>query len=59
MTTRELTEVEKSLLTALLEMGAFNVRSGSITIHFDHLGDIKQIEIATKRSYPQLAKLTQ
>ena len=39
-----ITKEEQEMIQILLESGAFNMRSGHITIHFDETGKIRLVE---------------
>lgn len=40
-----ITKREQAIIQALLDSGAFEVKNGSSTLHFDKEGTLKQIEV--------------
>lgn len=55
--TIELTQAEALMLRALSEAGAYDIRNGSVTIHFDERSNVRMIEISTQTRYPQVGKI--
>lgn len=54
----ELSREQAILLRALSDANVKDIRNGSVTIHFDHEGNVRLIEVMTQTRYPQLANLT-
>lgn len=43
------TEHYRQMINALFVSGALNVKNGSAILHFDHLGDLQEIEVHSKK----------
>lgn len=48
---QEQVERFREIVMNLFESGGFDVRSGSVTMHFDHEGDLREIETNTKKKW--------
>lgn len=59
MITIELSETEARIFRLLAESKALDIKNGSVTIHFDNVGNAAMVEVKTQtRLSPPIAPLT-